>query len=168
MIYIIIPIYNEEQNILNLKNDLNNFLFEDDYTIIFSDDGSIDNTKKEIGIHFSEHKHVVLGDGINRGPGAAFNNGFEYVLSNSVNDQDIIVTIEADCTSDLAILSNMIKLNKMNYSLVLASVYAQGGGFEETSFIRKLISSIANLLFRFVFDVKVLTISSFYALFSLY
>ena len=54
----------------------------------------------------------------------------------------------------------------MNYSLVLASVYAQGGGFEETSFIRKLISSIANLLFRFVFDVKVLTISSFYRVYS--
>jgi len=60
----------------------------------------------------------------------------------------------------------MLSLNHMGYDLVLASVYAQGGGFEKTSFLRKFISATANFIFRFLFDVKVLTLSSFYRVYS--
>ncbi len=162
MIYIVIPIFNEEQNIPNLHSELVSFSFDDEVFIVFSDDGSKDGTKDAIQRFFLNQKFIIIGDGINRGPGAAFNNGFDWVLKNSKNDADIVITIEADCTSDLSILPEMILLNRMKYDLVLASVYAQGGGFDSTSFIRKFISSIANLLYRFVFNVKVLTISSFY------
>ena len=51
--------------------------------------------------------------------------------------------------------------------MVLASIYAQGGGFYKTTFSRRLISTIANLFFRFLFNVQVLTISSFYRVYSL-
>jgi len=167
MIYIVIPIFNEEQNITNLYNELAAYSFEEDYFFVFSDDGSSDTTKVEIERQFPNDKTVVLGDGINRGPGAAFNVGFEWVLSNSKNDSDKIVTIEADCTSDLGILPVMLALNHLKFDLVLASVYAQGGGFDSTGFLRKFISSVANLLYRFVFDIKVQTISSFYRVYSI-
>jgi dolichol-phosphate mannosyltransferase len=166
MIYIVIPIFNEEQNISNLYNELANFPFNEDHFFVFSDDGSTDNTISQLTKYFPQDKTIVLGDGINRGPGAAFNCGFEWVLENSKSNNDIVVTVEADCTSDLAILSDMIALNKMKYDLVLASVYAQGGGFDSTGFIRKFISSVANLLYRFVFDIKVQTISSFYRVYT--
>ena len=61
----------------------------------------------------------------------------------------------------------MITIHKLGFDLVLASVYAQGGGFEGTTFFRKFISTIANLIFRFFFDIKVLTLSSFYRLYSI-
>lgn len=51
--------------------------------------------------------------------------------------------------------------------MILASVYAQGGGFEHTTFLRKLISAIANLLYRFLFNIKVQTLSSFYRTYSI-
>lgn len=60
----------------------------------------------------------------------------------------------------------MLALNKMDYDLVLASVYAQGGGFDQTSFYRKFTSAVANFLFRFLFDVQVLTLSSFYRVYA--
>ena len=166
MIYIVIPIFNEEQNITNLYNELEGYSFDKDHFFVFSDDGSSDNTKQEIERHFPNEKTIVLGDGINRGPGAAFNVGFEWVIQDSKNDSDRVVTIEADCTSDLEILPVMLALNQLKFDLVLASVYAQGGGFDSTGFIRKFISSVANLLYRFVFDIKVQTISSFYRVYS--
>ena len=60
----------------------------------------------------------------------------------------------------------MLQINNLGYDLVLASVYAQGGGFDKTSFFRKLISSVANLLFRYFFNLKVLTLSSFYRVYN--
>lgn len=166
MIYIVIPIFNEEQNIPNLKKELSDFSFEQSIFIVFSDDGSTDNTKDAIDANFPKESYIIIGDGINRGPGAAFKNGFDWVLGNSTDDSDVIISIEADCTSDLSILPEMLVLNRMKYDLVLASVYAQGGGFDSTGFIRKFISSIANLLYRYAFNVKVQTISSFYRVYS--
>lgn len=167
MIFILIPIYNEEKNVLNLSIQLANYNFDDSVTYVFSDDGSNDNTINEIKKYFDNDDFVILGDGINRGPGYAFNTGFEWVLNNSKNDNDIVVTIESDCTSDLSILKEMLILNKLKYDLVLASVYAQGGGFDSTVFHRKFISSIANLIYRFLFNIKVQTISSFYRVYSI-
>lgn len=168
MIYILIPIFNEEGNVANLHRELSSVLPGEEKMFVFSDDGSTDKTKELLNSHFSGTKFTILGDGTNNGPGFAFNTGFEWILTNSNNiEKDIVITMEADCTSDITILPHMLGINKMGYDLVLASVYAQGGGFDSTSFIRKFLSAIANLLFRFLFDLKVLTLSSFYRVYSL-
>lgn len=167
MIYILIPVYNEEKNILNLFNELNGLVLDQPVLFVFSDDGSHDHSITLINEHFTNTSFMVLSDGVNRGPGGAFNIGFEWILKHSVNDNDIVVTMEADCTSDINLLPNMLKIHVLGYDLVLASVYIQGGGFEGTSFLRKIISSIANLLFRFIFDLKIQTLSSFYRVYGL-
>jgi dolichol-phosphate mannosyltransferase len=166
MIYIVIPVFNEEQNLLNLKKSLLSYPFDEEFCVVFSDDGSTDTTKEKIKEFFGSVKYIILGDGVNRGPGFAFNAGFDWVIQNSKDDRDIVLTIEADSTSDLEILPEMLMLNKMKYDLVLASVYIQGGGFDSTSLIRRFLSSVANLLYRFLFKVKVQTISSFYRVYS--
>ncbi len=167
MIYFLIPVFNEELNIPNLFTELNALYLQEELFFVFSDDGSSDQTKNLIQQHFAQKQFVILGDGINRGPGAAFNTGFEWILSSSKNPNDRVVTIEADCTSDLSILPVMLTLNQMQYDLVLASVYAQGGGFDKTSFFRKFTSAVANFIFRFLFNVQVLTLSSFYRVYSI-
>lgn len=167
MIYFLIPVFNEELNIPNLFTELSALSLQEELFFVFSDDGSSDQTKNLIQQHFAQMPFVILGDGINRGPGAAFNTGFEWILSSSKNPNDRVVTLEADCTSDLSILPVMLMLNQMQYDLVLASVYAQGGGFDQTSFYRKLTSAVANFIFRFLFNVQVLTLSSFYRVYSL-
>lgn len=166
MIYILIPVFNEEGNIGNLFNEVKNILPGEEKFFVFSDDGSTDQSLKLIKEFFSTTPHTILGDGTNHGPGFAFNTGFNWILENSKSDNDIVTTIECDCTSDLNILPHMISINKMGYELVLASVYAQGGGFDNTSFFRRLISSFANLLYRFLFNLNVQTLSSFYRVYS--
>jgi dolichol-phosphate mannosyltransferase len=166
MIFFLIPVFNEEKNLHNLHKELSGLTLGEEFIFVFSDDGSSDSSKKIIQELFPVHQVAILGDGINRGPGAAFNIGFEWILQQSKSSVDRIVTLEADCTSDLSILPVMLALNQMSYDLVLASVYAQGGGFEQTSFYRKFTSAVANFLFRFLFDVQVLTLSSFYRVYS--
>ncbi len=166
MIYFVIPIYNEALNISNLKKDLTGVLKKETVFFVFSDDGSTDDSIKLLKSEFSAFDYVFLGDGINRGPGAAFNAAFEWILNHSKQPDDLIVSIEADCTSDISILENMVQISRMNFDLVLASVYSQSGGFEKTTFFRRLISAIANLLMRFVFNIRVLTLSSFYRVYQ--
>ncbi len=167
MIYFLIPTYNEALNIVNLKKALQTLSLKQATHFVFADDGSTDDTPKLIKENFSEYTFEVLSTDQNKGPGDAFNRGFKFILNHSKNPDDLVVTLEADCTSDLSILPHMLALNKMGYTLVLSSVYAQGGGFDQTSFFRKLISTIANLYFRFHFDIKVLTLSSFYRVYDI-
>ena len=167
MIYILIPVYNESKNIQNLFIEVKNILPEYEKLFVFSDDGSSDNSIEIINSEFSTIPHKIISDGINRGPGGAFNIGFEWILQNSNNAEDIVITMEADCTSDITLLPKMVSIHKAGFNLVLASVYAQGGGFDGTTLFRKFVSSIANLAFRFLFNIKVLTLSSFYRLYSI-
>jgi dolichol-phosphate mannosyltransferase len=167
MIFFLIPVFNEEKNIPNVYQELSALSLNEEAYFVFSDDGSTDQSNRIITSLFKAKSFVILGDGVNRGPGGAFNTGFEWILQQSKSPSDCIVTLEADCTSDLSILPVMLMLNKMNYDLVLASVYAQGGGFDQTSFYRKFTSAVANFLFRFLFNVQVLTLSSFYRVYSI-
>jgi dolichol-phosphate mannosyltransferase len=165
MIYFLIPVYNEAANLPNLHKELTAWNPSDAVHFVFSDDGSTDKSPDLIRQLFGSNTFTILGDGSNRGPGIAFNTGFEWIINHAAAE-DKVVTLEADCTSDLGILDTMLTLNGLGYSLVLSSVYAQGGGFEKTSFARKFISAVANFLFRFLFDVKVLTLSSFYRVYE--
>jgi glycosyltransferase involved in cell wall biosynthesis len=167
LIYFLIPVFNEKDNIPNLFRELVGVLPGEERYFVFYDDGSTDISGEEIRRCFSGLDFVILGDGINHGPGFAFNKGFQWVIEHSASAEDCIITLEADCTSDLRILPQMIAFSRAGYSLVLASVYAQGGGFDKTWFFRKVISSVANSLFRIVFDIKVLTLSSFYRCYSI-
>lgn len=166
MIYFLIPVYNEKGNIGNLHRELSDVLSGLDKFFVFSDDGSSDGSREELAKSFSSVPHIVLGDGVNRGPGAAFNAGFDWILNHSSSDKDIVVTLESDGTSDLGILPDMVVISKLGYELVLSSVYAQGGGFDNTTFLRRLVSSVANLLYRFLFKINTLTLSSFYRVYS--
>lgn len=167
MIYFLIPVYNEADNIPLLAETITNCLSGEEKHFVFVDDCSTDGTIDVIKKHFENTRLQIITKQENGGPGDSFNKGFEWILSDSTSPADIVVTIEGDNTSDISILPTMIILSRLNYDLVLASVYAQGGGFKQTSFLRRLFSVIANTIIRFVFDLKVLTLSSFYRVFSI-
>jgi dolichol-phosphate mannosyltransferase len=166
MIFFLIPTYNEFDNIPLLAENFRKLALKEDFKVIFSDDGSTDRTKEQVSTHFSFCDHVFIEAVQNAGPGKAFDTGFQWILNQSQSDSDKILTMEADSTGDFQLVYDMLVLNEHGYNLVLASVYAQGGGFENTTFIRKMLSFWANLLFRSVFNIKVLTISSFYRCYS--
>ena len=167
MKYVLIPLYNEEENIENLFKEIDQFIINkySDPFFVFVDDSSADNTVKLLNQYFEKLNYIILTKESNQGPGHSFNIGFEWIISHGKSG-DTIITMEADCTSDLAILDTMLILSEKGFYLVLASIYAQSGGFQSTGFMRKFLSFGANFLLRFVLDIKVLTLSSFYRIYS--
>jgi dolichol-phosphate mannosyltransferase len=164
MLIFIVPVYNEEENIKKLLECTRRFAEEGhfDYQIIVVNDGSVDGTMQILKGFQEEIPLVVLDQVSNKGAGEAFKRGFAYVAE-IATDEDIIISKEADNTSDLSVLSEMINKLNMGYDLVLASCYLEGGGVEGTAVHRKLLSFCANLLLRITTPLKdIHTFSSFY------
>ncbi|PCJ81860.1 MAG: hypothetical protein COA57_13760 [Flavobacteriales bacterium] len=165
--YFLIPVYNEAANIELLHQNLTNVLEGEQKFYVFVDDCSSDDSIKILREKFAGTDFHIIEKEQNLGPGDSFNKGFNWISENSGNQNNIIITIEADNTSDLSILPKMIAISKLDYELVLASVYSQGGGFEKTNLFRKLISFAANMAFRLFFNINVQTLSSFYRVYHL-
>ncbi len=169
MIFIVVPVFNEEANVIQLINNLDQWSLASGemVTIVFADDGSSDQTEFLITTASPVSiKLVFLKESLNQGPGMALNSGFNWVLNISSNPADIVVTIEADNTSDLTILETMIALSRLGYPMVLASVYAMGGGLQNVSYLRTLLSSLANRISRQFLGLRLRTLSSFYRVYQ--
>jgi dolichol-phosphate mannosyltransferase len=167
MNYFLIPVYNESENISTLAKTLRDALPGLPKTYIFVDDGSSDDTCEVIEKMLEGTTFHILQNPGNSGPGYSFNSGFNYILDTlKASDRDNVITLEGDNTSDPSLIPIMHMLYQQGFDLVLASPYAQGGGFDQTTFFRKLTSFSANLILRLWFDVKVLTLSSFFRLYS--
>ncbi len=72
MIYILIPVYNEEPNIDKLFKNLSNEAFLEDAQYIFVDDCSTDKTVEKIKESFKEKKIKVITKNKNNRTGAFF------------------------------------------------------------------------------------------------
>lgn len=165
MIYILIPSYNDAQNLPRLFASIRKFVKTRDYKIIIVDDGSTDNTKDQIKKLSANYPASRIGYKKNRGPGYAFNFGFNYLIP-KLKNQDILITMEADNTADFGILKTMIEKSQVN-DVVLASPYATGGEFLGLEPKRKILSVIANILDMLIFQIKgVKTYSSFYRVYQ--
>lgn len=161
-IYFLIPVFNEEENIAELYANLAGIAANSEKFYLFVDDYSTDATVEVINNLFKNSKYHIVKKSHNIGPGDSFNIGFNWILTDSESDDDIIITMEGDNTSECSLIYQMIEIINLGYDLVLASPYAQGGGFEKTSFTRKILSFSANMVLRVFFDIKILTLSSFF------
>jgi dolichol-phosphate mannosyltransferase len=126
MIRFVIPAFNEEESIPGLLADLAPRARELGARVIFVDDGSTDGTAAAIEANRDDLHLAVVRHRVNRGLGTALNSGLRAALGES-SDDDAIVTIEADNTSDLNDLPAMLARFEEGYDIVLASVYAPGG-----------------------------------------
>ncbi|MFX0137040.1 MAG: glycosyltransferase family 2 protein [Candidatus Hodarchaeota archaeon] len=165
MIIFIIPAYNEEANIgtllRNISSIMNKHFYE--YNIIAVNDGSKDKTQSIIESFQRIMPINLINHETNKGVGQVFRSGFAKALEIMNGKDDIIVTMEADNTSDINILNNMIDKVSDGYDLVLASCYAKGGGIENTTLFRLILSRGANLFTRFLFKLRgINTLTSFY------
>ncbi len=142
-ISIAIPTYNEKDNVVPLVLELNRIL--PSAKILIVDDNSPDGTPQVLrGLQLANLLvHVRENE---RGLGSAIRFGLKSLL-----DSDYIVTMDADLSHDPKYLPNMIQLAiNGNYDLVIGSRYVKGGGIENWSFSRRIISKGANYLFRIV------------------
>jgi dolichol-phosphate mannosyltransferase len=160
MNFILVPFYNEAENIPQFIKQVAEVLGELNFQFVCVNDGSTDNTFEVLSSLLPSYSLHIIHYEHNKGPGVAFQRGFEWILKEG-NDNDRIITLEGDNTADLSTLKELIKASEQA-DLVLASVYALGGGFRKTNAWRLMISRIANALTRKVLRINQQTLTSFY------
>jgi dolichol-phosphate mannosyltransferase len=162
VIRFVIPVYNERENIANLIADLAPRARELGARIIFVDDGSTDGTAEVIEANRQDLHLAIVRHQVNRGLGTAINSGLRAALGES-QDDDAIVTIEGDNTSDLDDLPRMLAQFQQGSDVVLASVYAPGGRIVGVAPWRLAASKAVSNSFRYVGGLKEIhTLSSLY------
>ena len=167
--FILVPVFNEEPNIPTLFESFRQLSHELSSTLnlqfILIDDGSQDKTVALARSQVSTLCLTVLEHTENKGPGAAFATGFAF-LAQQLKDEDWVITMEGDNTSRHELIQQMLLRSQEGFDVVLASPYMYGGGFSQTSFLRKLLSSGANLIVKDLLDIQgILTVSSFFRLY---
>jgi dolichol-phosphate mannosyltransferase len=130
--------------------------------VVFVDDGSTDQTVPEIRRHAAGLDCVIVKNHRNGGVGVALNSGIRHVLE-SADEDDAIVTLESDNTSDLNDLPKLLARFEEGYDVVLASVYAPGGKLLGVSPVRIFLSRAVSDTFRMVGGLRhIRTLSSLY------
>jgi dolichol-phosphate mannosyltransferase len=158
----VVPAYDEAENIPRLFADLEAHaeLFPSESRVIVVDDGSSDGTAELVERYEGWLPVELVRLETNQGPGAAFRAGFAAVLSGS-GDDALVVTLEADTTSDLGALPAMLERATMGDDLVLASVHG-GGKMVNVGFVRRTLSKAAGVVVRVALGLDARTVSSFF------
>jgi dolichol-phosphate mannosyltransferase len=165
MIRFVIPAYNEAENIPRLLADLAPVARHLGARVIFVDDGSTDGTADVIREHSADLHIAIVAHTVNRGLGTAINTGVRAALGES-SDDDAIVTLEADTTSNLADLPKMMECFEAGADVVLASVYAPGGKIVGVAGWRLAASKSVSNTFRYLGGLRQIhTLSSLYRIY---
>jgi dolichol-phosphate mannosyltransferase len=170
-LYVLIPVLNEEGNILRLLEGLKYLSVElqnrFDVQVLLVDDGSRDHTSDlarqtaaDQGLLLTVLRHET-----NQGPGKAFATGFCH-LATVLGENDLVLTMEGDNTSRLELVMQMLVRMNEGFDFVFASPYMYGGKIVNTSTYRIFLSSVANLFIKELLGIHgVLTVSSFFRLY---
>ena len=144
---VIIPLYNEEESLNPLANEIRKALKPVDvaYEIIFVDDGSKDNSlnsMKDICKQDKRFKYISFQK--NYGKSAALQMGFKEATG------DVVVTMDADLQDDPNEISNLLKKLEEGHDVV--------SGWKKKRydpFIKKISSKFFNVVTRMFSGVKI-------------
>src|SRR3954453_8817142 len=156
----VVPAFNEAENLPRLLADLERrpSLFPEGSRPIVVDDGSADGTPELAEAHAGNVEVQVVRLGVNQGPGAAFRAGFAAALAQGAADEEaLVITLEADTTSNLDSLPTMLAQARANAHVVLAA-----WKMVNVSTKRRLLSNGAGFVIRRMLGVNAHTVSSFY------
>ena len=135
---LVICVYNEEQNIRPLSEQIIDALEGYDYEAIFVDDGSGDRTREEI-LNIGNERFILLELKKNYGQSSALQAGIDLA------EGEHIVLLDGDLQNDPADIPMMLKMAvEGNWDLV-AGVRANR---QDGAFFRKIPSRIANYIIR--------------------
>jgi len=147
---ICLPTYNERENLQSIVDELLRTAPTVDILVI--DDNSPDGTGAVAdGISEVEPRVHVLHRAGKEGLGKAYIAGFKWALERSYK---YIFEMDADFSHQPRYIPQFLRaIEDHNYDLVLGSRYVEGGGTENWSAIRKLISKGGSLYARTILQV---------------
>jgi dolichol-phosphate mannosyltransferase len=146
---IIIPTYNEAENILKLLDAVNSNAPAADILVV--DDNSPDGTAALVEGRMKNDRRVkIMKRSGKLGLGSAYIGGFRYALEHRY---EAVFEMDADFSHNPAYLPKFLDALK-DADLVLGSRYVEGGGVENWPLRRRLISLGGSLYSRLILGVS--------------
>jgi dolichol-phosphate mannosyltransferase len=153
MIFVVFPAYNEERvirpTLLALARAIEGR--EAEYRAVLIDDGSRDHTVAEAEAAVAESGGrlplTVLRHEHNRGLGAGLRTGIYWCLDQA-QDDDVIVTLDADNTHPPALIPELVRRLGPGVDLAIASRYRQGSAVRGVPGHRRVLSDVGRLVFQ--------------------
>ncbi len=147
---IIIPTYNEAENLRPLLEAIFSFVATTDILIV--DDNSPDGTGELAdSIALEDSRVHVLHRPGKLGLGTAYIAGFKYAIA---HDYDAAFEMDADFSHDPRYLPDFLTAIE-HADLVIGSRYVHGGGTPNWSLVRRFISGGGNIFARFLLGIPV-------------
>ncbi len=152
-IVVVMPTYNEEDNIGKMIDVLHEEIFpqlkKHDLELLVVDDNSPDKTQEIVKKKTNKYENIHLFTGEKKGLGVAYVRGIKYAMENL--DAEWVVEMDADFQHNPNDLVPMILAAEEGYDYIIGSRYIEGGSIpKEWALIRKLQSVLGNLLARIV------------------
>lgn len=147
-ILMIVPAYNEEENILNTCQKIKEFSKELDYIVI--NDGSKDNTLKILQENNLNHINLIN----NLGIGGAVQTGYKYAFE---NNYDIAIQFDGDGQHDINYVKRICEpLENGQADMCIGTRYLDKTSSEfQSTFMRRLGSSIISLFIKICCHKKI-------------
>lgn len=150
-IIIIIPTYNEKENIGLLINSLQKEFQKMPYemNILVVDDNSPDGTAEIVKVESQKYLNIHLITGIKQGLGAAYIRGMKYAIDKL--NADVVIEMDADFSHKPEDIPRMVLALNRGADFVIGSRYIIGGKIPDNWGIkRRMISKWGNIFARYI------------------
>ena len=137
MLSIVIPTYNEGDNIVPLVERIDNALAGRDYEILFVDDNSQDGTAAIIEDLAPRYPVGVAVRKTERGLASAV----VYGIANTTGEK--VLVMDADLQHPPEVIPTLVAAAENGADIVIASRYVKGGACQEWGLFRKLVSAVS-------------------------
>ncbi len=149
MIYIIIPTYNEAENISKLVEKI--FLLDLEIKVLIIDDNSPDGTGEMADRLADKYNIEVLHRSGKMGIGSAYIQGFKKAL---LDQAEYIMEMDADFSHDPNDIPKLVAAAKEGYDLIIGSRRIKGGDIVGWGFLRRFMSRGAMDFSRVILGLK--------------
>ncbi len=156
-IIVVLPAYNEADNLETLINDLERTLrslrgLGYEWTYLVVDDGSGDETPSILRDLQTKLPLEVITHERNQGLGVTIRDGLWHAAKAARND-DVVITMDADNTQPPGLMAAMVQKIREGNDVVIASRYRQGARVVGLRWHRRLMSTGARILFQLILPI---------------
>lgn len=153
-IIILIPTYNEKDNISLIIEKIFEKDYKHDVNVLVIDDNSPDGTGQIVKDLISQkynNRLFILERQQKNGLAKAYIAGFKWSLERKY---DVILEMDADLSHNPKYLPSMFEAAE-NYDFAVGSRYVQGGGVSGWGLLRKIISRGGSLYSRIILNIPI-------------
>ncbi len=151
-ILVIIPTYNESENIPKIIPDVLQHSDElNEFNVLVVDDNSPDGTAQIVQEMNNKNVYLIEREG-KMGLGTAYVRGFKFAIENKF---DLVFEMDADFSHDPKYLPEFLEKIDDGYDMVIGSRYVNGVSVLNWPMGRLLLSYLANIYTRIVTGLKV-------------